>query len=170
MLWKIWRNSISEKFERFHQNSGSIIWSCINCQFWLEFWSYEKFEEFNSGNVIKFEEFRSEFYGIEFRSDVYEIPCIYRDTFYSYLFVISFEIYWNWDLGRMNGRTNGQTDRGGYRSPSAGTSGLKSILFQKLFWPFTFQINCSSDLKFFEKSQPSRSKAIINHQNNFFSQ
>ena len=29
---------------------------------------------------------------------------------------------------------------------------LKSILFQKLYWPFTVRINCSSDLKSFSQS------------------
>ena len=33
----------------------------------------------------------------------------------------------------------------------------KAILYQKLFWPFTVQINCSSDLKNFAISRPSDS-------------
>jgi hypothetical protein len=37
---------------------------------------------------------------------------------------------------------------------------LKSILFQKLFWPFTVQINCSSDFKTFANSWPSASYFI----------
>ena len=32
---------------------------------------------------------------------------------------------------RTNGRTDERTDRGGYRSPSAGTSGLKMLLSKK---------------------------------------
>ena len=31
----------------------------------------------------------------------------------------------------------------------------KVFSYQKLFWPFTIWINCSSDLKFFVNSQPS---------------
>ena len=34
---------------------------------------------------------------------------------------------------------------------------LKIILLQKLFWPFIVQVNCSSDLKFFENSWRSAS-------------
>ena len=33
----------------------------------------------------------------------------------------------------------------------------KAFCYQKLFWPFTVWINCSSDLKIFENSQPSAS-------------
>ena len=33
----------------------------------------------------------------------------------------------------------------------------KAFCYQKLFWPFTVWINCSSDLKFFENSRPSAS-------------
>ena len=33
----------------------------------------------------------------------------------------------------------------------------KAFCYQKLFWPFTVWINCSSDLKNFENSQPSAS-------------
>ena len=36
---------------------------------------------------------------------------------------------------------------------------LKSILIQKLFWPFTVWINCSSDLKNFANSWPSASNS-----------
>ena len=31
----------------------------------------------------------------------------------------------------------------------------KALCYEKLFWPFTVWINCSSDLKFFSNSQPS---------------
>ena len=31
----------------------------------------------------------------------------------------------------------------------------KAFCYQKLFWPFTFWLNCSSDLKLFANSQPS---------------
>ena len=31
----------------------------------------------------------------------------------------------------------------------------KAFFYQKLFWPFTVQTNCSSDLKFFTNSRPS---------------
>ena len=34
----------------------------------------------------------------------------------------------------------------------------KAFCCQKLFWPFTVWINCSSDLKFFANSRPSASK------------
>ena len=40
----------------------------------------------------------------------------------------------------------------------------KAFCYQKLFWPFTVWINCSSDLKFFANSRPSASNF------NFFSQ
>ena len=40
---------------------------------------------------------------------------------------------------------------------------LKNILFQKLFWPFTVWIDCSTDLKIFANSRPSVSNI------NFFS-
>ena len=33
----------------------------------------------------------------------------------------------------------------------------KAFCYQKLFWPFTFRINCLSDLKNFENSRPSAS-------------
>ena len=33
----------------------------------------------------------------------------------------------------------------------------KAFCYQKLFWPFTVWINCSSDLKFFANSRPSAS-------------
>ena len=33
----------------------------------------------------------------------------------------------------------------------------KAFCYQKLFWPFTVWINCSSDLKIFANSQPSAS-------------
>ena len=33
----------------------------------------------------------------------------------------------------------------------------KAFCYQKLFWPFTVWINCSSDLKIFENSRPSAS-------------
>ena len=33
----------------------------------------------------------------------------------------------------------------------------KAFCYQKLFWPFTVTINCSSDLKKFKNSQPSAS-------------
>ena len=33
----------------------------------------------------------------------------------------------------------------------------KAFCYQKLFWPFTVWINCSSDLNFFENSRPSAS-------------
>ena len=33
----------------------------------------------------------------------------------------------------------------------------KAFCYQKLFWPFTVWINCSSDLKIFATSQPSAS-------------
>ena len=33
----------------------------------------------------------------------------------------------------------------------------KAFCYQKLFWPFTVRINCSSDLKKFSSSQPSAS-------------
>ena len=41
----------------------------------------------------------------------------------------------------------------------------KSILFQKLFWSSTAQINCSSDLKLFTNSQASASNfnIFLNH-------
>ena len=36
----------------------------------------------------------------------------------------------------------------------------KAFFYQKLFWPFTARINCSSDLKNFANSQPSVSNFI----------
>ena len=34
---------------------------------------------------------------------------------------------------------------------------IKAFCYQKLFWPFTVWINCSSDLKYFANSHPSAS-------------
>ena len=41
----------------------------------------------------------------------------------------------------------------------------KAFCYQKLFWPFTVRINCSSDLKYFANSQPSASnfKIFLDH-------
>ena len=36
----------------------------------------------------------------------------------------------------------------------------KAFCYQKLFWPFTVWINCSSDLKIFENSRPSASNFL----------
>ena len=36
----------------------------------------------------------------------------------------------------------------------------KAICYQKLFWPFTVWINCSSDLKIFANSRPSASNFV----------
>ena len=62
-------------------------------------------------------------------------------------------------------------ERCGYRSPSAGTSGLKSIQLQKLLWPFSVRINCSSDLKSFANFLFSISTTIFSHsKGTFFSE
>ena len=101
-----------EKFERFPSEflfTYMILHSM--CQFWLELWSSEKFEEFNSGNVIKFEEFRSEFYGIEFRSDVwksYEKFEEFRSRYYTGEKLKDFDqnsggelVRWLWNCSRI---------------------------------------------------------------------
>ena len=46
----------------------------------------------------------------------------------------------------------------------------KAFCYQKLFWPFTVWINCSSDLKKFENSRPSASnfKSFSQSLNQFF--
>ena len=48
----------------------------------------------------------------------------------------------------------------------------KAFCYQKLFWPFTVWINCSSDLKNFANSQPSASnfKSCSLSLEHFFSQ
>ena len=46
---------------------------------------------------------------------------------------------------------------------------FRSLEYQKLFWPFTVWINCSSDLKIFANSRPSASnfKRFFYHLNEF---
>ena len=46
----------------------------------------------------------------------------------------------------------------------------KTFCYQKVFWPFTVQKNCSTDLKNFANSGPSASnlKVFLNHKNIFF--
>ena len=39
----------------------------------------------------------------------------------------------------------------------------KAFCYQKLFWPFTVRINCSSDLKIFANSRPSASNFFLDH-------